>query len=71
MIETAPDDTLIIPRPEGVLILNPTCVFRWHIVKPKFRKAKPPVLQQLWRERATRDPYWREVPTATGEAQKP
>ena len=63
---TSLDDTLIIPTDRGPLILHPTPVLRWHVVKPRFRKARQPVLQQLWRERDTGNPYWRDVPTDAG-----
>ena len=65
------DDTLIIPRPDGILTLHPTTVLRWYREKPKFRAARAAKLQQLWRDRDTGSPFWRDVPTATGEVQKP
>jgi hypothetical protein len=63
---SAPADTLIIPTDRGPLLLNPTPVLRWYIVRPRWRRAQPPKLQQLWRERDTGNPYWRDVPTEVG-----
>lgn len=56
------DDILIIPTKDGILDLQPTSVLRWYVKKTMFRKTPPPRLQQLWRDRETQAPFWRDVP---------
>jgi hypothetical protein len=60
-----PAFTDIVPTRDGVLQLEPTPELRWFVEIPI--TGKPKVLQQLWRDRETGAPYWRDVPTATGK----
>lgn len=49
----------IVPSADGVLDLEPTMILRW-ADDGKTRK-----LQQLWRDRETKRPYWRNIPVET------
>ena len=53
---TKPAWSDIVPTRDGVVMLEPTPEIRWFI------DGKLRVLQQLWRDRDTGSPYWRDVP---------
>ena len=59
-----PAFTDIVPTRDGVLQLEPTPKLRW-IDCPEIGRIN--VLQQLWRDKETGAPYWRDVPTVTGK----